>query len=55
MISMNTRTSHARTVEPATGTGRDAETRACAGTAPVRVVPLWKAPCALAPQASTTR
>ncbi|MET9611731.1 hypothetical protein [Kitasatospora indigofera] len=55
MISMNSRNIHSRTIEPTTGTGRNTETRTGASAAPIRVIPLWKAPCALAPQVPAKR
>lgn len=52
MIPMDTRTDHAHVISLAGTARRTGEARTLGGAAPVRVVPLWQAPCAHAAQGS---
>ncbi|MEU8924300.1 hypothetical protein AB0D10_25735 [Kitasatospora sp. NPDC048545] len=55
MTPAHTTATRMRTTRPTTGPHRTTEPRTHGGAAPVRVVPLWAAPCALAAQDDAKR
>ncbi|MFJ8622183.1 hypothetical protein ACIRD3_04990 [Kitasatospora sp. NPDC093550] len=55
MTSVRSTAGHPRAIRPTTAPRRPTEPRAHVGAAAVAVVPLWAAPCALAPQGAAKR